>query len=370
MKKESVISTVFLLSVLAVAIIMGLTVISDAFEKLYESDLSPVLFTLIVLILGFVFNVIWMEVAHVVGAKVGKCKVVAVNCYYLGFKKSKDGWKFGVDDFDGLTGETKIIKTEKSKLNAYVWMPIVFYAAELAGCIVLYSMGQSAPKDSALKWLAIAGLLWIILSSILFVYDFIPFKLDTSNDGYRLSLLTKPENAKALLDYMDYQGRLSYEGKAVDLEFNEKISDFTVESNLIVVEQALLKGDYKSASEMLQKIKSSEVKIDPFLTKRIITQEMFIALMNDPLEEVKKYYDEQVGDADRKYISNETSVEALRTYALIAGLIDDSQFEVQYAISKKEKALKKVPSVYLEEEKKLFEEVVKKIQEKHPEWKK
>ena len=79
MKKESIISTVFLLVVLAVAVIMGLTVISDAFEKMYESDMSPVLFTLIVLVLGFAFNVVWMEVAHVLGAKAGKCKVVAVT---------------------------------------------------------------------------------------------------------------------------------------------------------------------------------------------------------------------------------------------------------------------------------------------------
>ena len=58
MKKESIISTVFLLIVLAVAIIMGLTVVSDAFEKMYESNFSPVLFTLIVLIAGFIFNVV------------------------------------------------------------------------------------------------------------------------------------------------------------------------------------------------------------------------------------------------------------------------------------------------------------------------
>ena len=370
MKKESIISTVFLLVVLAVAVIMGLTVISDAFEKMYESDMSPVLFTLIVLVLGFAFNVVWMEVAHVLGAKVGKCKVVAVNCYYLCLKKSKDGWKFGIDDFDGLTGETRIVKTEKSKLNAYVWMPIVFYAAELAACIVLYSMGQTAPKDSALKWLGIAGLLWIILSSILFVYDFIPFKLDTANDGFRLSLLTKPDNAKALLDYMDYQGRMSFEGKPVELEFNEKTTDFTVETNLLVIEQTILKRDYEAASEMLKKIKESGVKIDPFLMKRIVTQEMFVQLMTKPLEEVKKYYDENISDADRKFISNDVSTEALRTYALIAGLIDDSQFEVQYAVSKKDKAFKKCLKAYVDEEKKLFDEVVKKIQEKHPEWKK
>ena len=370
MKKESVISTVFLFIVLAVAIIMGLTVISDAFERLYEPNLSPVVFTLVVLIGGFVFNIVFMEISHVVGAKVGKCKVVSVNCYFLCLKKKKEGWKFCIDDFDGLTGETKIIKTDKSKLNAYVWMPIVFYAAELATCIVLYSMGQTAPSGSAMKWLAIAALLWIILSSILFVYDFIPFKLDTMNDGYRLSLLTKPDNAKALVDYMDYQGRLAIEDESASIEFNETLTDFTVELNLIAVEHALLKRDYDKALEMLLKMKDPELKIDAFLKKRIVALEMFVYLMTKPLDDVKKFYDEQVGDGDRKYISNETSVESLRAYALIAGLIDDSSFEVQYALSKREKAFKKVNKADLEEEKKLFDEVIEKIQEKHPDWKK
>lgn len=370
MKKESIISTVFLLIVLAVAIIMGLTVVSDAFARLYDSRLSPVLFTLIVLLIGFVFNIVYMELAHVLGAKAGKCKVVSVNCYFVCLKKQKNGWKLGTADFDGLTGETKIVKTEKSKLNAYVWMPIVFYAAELAACVVLYTMGQTAPVDSALRWLAIAALLWIILSSILIVYDFIPFKLDTMNDGYRLSLLTKPDNAKALLEYMDYQGRLVLEGQPSQIEFNEKFTDFTVETNLLAVEQVVLKRDYKTALDMVLKMKKSEVKIDPYLRKRIAAQEMFIYLITKPIEEVKKFYDEEVGDADRKFISNDSSVESLRAYALIAGLIDDSQFEVQYAVSKKEKAFKKCDPVYLEEEKKLFDEVVKRIQEKHPDWKK
>lgn len=370
MKKESIISTVFLLIVLAVAIIMGLTVVSDAFARLYESNLSPVLFTLIVLVLGFVFNIVYMELAHVLGAKVGKCKVVSINCYFICLQKKKEGWKLGTADFDGLTGETKIIKTEKSKLNAYVWMPIVFYAAELAACVVLYTMGQTAPTNSALKWLAIAALLWIILSSILIVYDFIPFKLDTMNDGYRLSLLTKPDNAKALLDYMNYQGKLVLNDTPVGIEFNESFTDFTVEMNLLIVEQAVLRKDYQCALEMLLKMKKSEAKIDPYLRKRIVAQEMFVYLMTKPIDEVKKFYDEEVNDAERKFISNDTQVESLRSYALIAGLIDDSQFEVQYALSKKDKAFKQCEKIYLEEEKKLFEEVIKKIQEKHPDWKK
>lgn len=356
--------------VLAFAIIMGLTVISDAFGRLYESNMSPILFTIIVLFLGFVFNVVMMELAHVIGAKIGKCKVVSVNFYFLCFKKSAKGWKFCIDDFDGLTGETKIVKTEKSKLNAYVWMPIVVYAFELALAILLYSMGNSATADSALKWLAIAALLWIILSSILFVYDFIPFRLDTMNDGYRLSLLTKKENATALVDYMDYQGRLSYEGKPVELSYNETITDFTADMNLIVVEQAILAKKYKEALEMLPKMKGPELKIDPFIKKRIVASEMFVRLMSEPLEEVKKFYEESVEDGDRKFISNDTTIESLRTYSLIAGLIDNSQFEVQYAVSKKEKALKKCNKLLVEEENKLFSEVVQMITKAHPEWKK
>ena len=121
---------------------------------------------------------------------------------------------------------------------------------------------------------------------------------------------------------------------------------------------------------MINKMNSSEAKIDPYLRKRIVAQEMFVMIMTNHLEEVKKYYDENIGDNDRKFISNDVSVEALRSYSLIAGLIDDSQFEVQYALSKREKAIKKCLPNTWEEEKKLFEEVVKKIQDKHPEWKK
>lgn len=369
MKKESIISTGFLLLTLAVAIIMGLTVVSNAFQTLYSLSMSEVLFTIIVLLLGFVFNVALMEVAHILGAKVGKCKVVSVNLYFLCLKKTKNGWKFCIDEFDGLTGETKIVKTDKSRLNAYVWMPIVFYAAELAGCIVLYSIGGSSTASTTLQWLAIAALLWIILSSILFVYDFIPFKLDTMNDGYRLSLLTKPENAEALLDYMDYQGHLSLEDESKAIAFNENISDFTVDINLSVVEREVLSGNYEAALEMLLKMKNSEVHFDQYLRKRIVAQEMFVRLMKEPLEQVKEFYEKEVNDADRKFISNDSSIEALRAYVLIAGLIDDSQFEVQYAVSKKDKALKRCVKNTIESEKKLFDEVIKKIQEKHPDWK-
>lgn len=371
MKKESIISTVFLFIVLGVAIVMGLTVIRDAFDRLYTDPdfMSPILFTLLSLFAGFVYNIVIMELAHILGAKIGKCKVVSVNCYFVCLKKTSNGWKCGVDDFDGLTGETKIVKTEKSKLNAYVWMPIVFYAVELAVCILLYTMGNSLEASSDLKWLAISALLWIILSSILFVYDFIPFKLDTMNDGYRLSLLVKPNDAKALLDFMDYRGRSSLEGKQVELSFNDDYSEFIVDMNLQVVEQALLKKDYSSAFEMIQKMKNREGKVDAYLLKKITAQEMFVHLMSNPLEDAKKYYEENVNDAERKFISNDGDISSLRAYSLIAGLIDDSQFEVQYALSKKEKSIKRCDKNIQEQENELFKDVVKKIQEKHPEWK-
>lgn len=371
MKKESIVSTVFLIIVLAVAIIMGLTVVSDAFQHMYDDEfkMSPVLFTLLVLFIGFVVNVCLTEVAHIVGAKIGKCKIVSVNLYFFCFKKTKEGKKFAFEDFDGLTGETKITTTEKSKLNAYVWMPIVVYAFELALCIVLYTMGQTAARGTALRWVGIAALLWIILSSILFLYDFIPVRLDTMNDGYRLSLLTKPENAKALLRYMNYQGEISYNEQPKELEFFEEITDFTAGINLEAIEQQILLKNNQKAREMLDKLLASKDKIDPFIVKQVVAQDLFVKLMEEPLEDVKKYYEESVGNDARKFISNDGNISSLRVYSLIAGLIDNSRFEVQYALSKREKAYKRCPKHHLEAEKQLFQEVIEKIKSAHPDWK-
>jgi len=356
MKKESIISTIFLLLVLVVAIVTGLTVISDAFQRYYDGK-SPVLFTIGVLIIGFIFNIVLMELAHVVGAKVGKCKVVSVNFYFICFFKTAKGWKVGTRDFDGLTGETKITTTKESKLNYYIWMPIVFYAIELAICILLYTSGQSAKSGSALRWLGIVGLLWIILSSMLFVYDFIPARLDTMSDGYRMMLSTKKVNYDALLKYMNSVGEASLNNNSVSPEYFDEITDFTADLNLFAIESAILAKKYDDAKLMIEKMNGAE-KLAIYVKQELVAQDLFIRFMCGDIEETKKFYEEKVDSESRKFLANSNNIAAARAYMFVASQIDKSSFELSYAISKKEKVIKRLPKSERAVETAFYDEIV------------
>lgn len=91
--------------------------------------------------------------------------------------------------------------------------------------------------------------------------------------------------------------------------------------------------------------------------------------MTLPLEEVKTYYDKQINDNVRKFIAYDLSMESLRAYILIAGLLDESNGEVEFAKARKEKALKRVAPARVEIEKQLYEDALKKVYEVHPDWK-
>ena len=90
--------------------------------------------------------------------------------------------------------------------------------------------------------------------------------------------------------------------------------------------------------------------------------------MTLPLEEVKEYYDKQIGDETRKFIANDLSMPSLRAYILIAGLLDESNGEVTFAKSRKDKALKRAGSSRREVESKLYEEALAKVYSAHPDW--
>jgi len=371
MKKESIVSFVFLVVVLAVAVVMGLVVVRDAFDRLYTLTLSPIVFTLAALIVGFIFNIILIECGHAIGAKIGKFKVVSMCFYFIAFIKTKEGLKVKIDDFDGLTGETKIIaKSKDSKLNAYAWMPLVLYAVELAACIILYTFANDAKTDSPIKWLGLVGLLWIILSSMLIVYDFLPFKMDTMTDGYRLMLLSNKKNYDALISYMSYQGQKAYGDQ---IEFNSEFTDiteFTANLNLLAAERALFSNNLEKANKLISLVENGKANLKEDEPHRLCGYQLYMLFNNKELDEVKAYYEKEVDDKARKYLSNSNDISALRTYALIAGLIDESEFEVQYACSKKEKAVKLCPKQDWDAEGKLFDDVIEKIRKVHPNWKK
>ena len=247
MKKEDIASIIIYLIMIAAAVIVGLTVVQNVFQTHYNINryLVSYAFAIIVIIVGLILNIVGLEVSHVIGAKIGHYTVISFNVLGFCWAKKEGQWKFGFRDFDGLTGETKVApKDEKSKLGPYIWFPVLMYFLELVSCIVIYTLAEdkNLNPQSPLHWMAVAGILFIIISSMLALYNLAPLKLDSMTDGYRLMLISKKDNVEALNELMRIEA-LEMEGKeATDIKIFTDITEFTASINLISVYQELEKG--------------------------------------------------------------------------------------------------------------------------------
>ena len=200
------------------------------------------------------------------------------------------------------------------------------------------------------------------------LYNFIPVKLDTTTDGYRLTLISKPANVEAYNELMRIQN-LQREGKEIDkVKYFEEITNFTASINLITVYEHLSRKDFDKALKLIDKMCETPDKISKTTLNRLIAQKLYIKILTLPLEEATKYYDDEVGDDIRRFISNDLSMESLRAYVLIAGMLDQSLGEVQYAASRKKKAMKRALASRAEIEEKLYKDAIEMVKEAHKDW--
>lgn len=369
MRKEDICSLFVYLVMIAIALIVGLTAVSDAFKNLYHISFNNFAFTIIVIIIGLLLNVVMLEVLHVLGAKAGKYNVVSFNVIGFCWYKNNNKWKFGFKDFDGLTGETKLApKSEKSKLTAFIWFPILGYVVELITCVIILTLAQSAPTNSPLTWMGIVALLFIIISSMIALYNVVPLKLDSMTDGYRLVLSAKPINSEALNEVMRIEN-LQREGKPIDkIRVFEQITEYTANVNLYTVYEYLSQKEYEKAEKLIDDILEQKDKVSPSTANRLLAQKLYIRIVSKPLGEAEEFYNKEVDDNVRRFISNDLSMESLRAYVLIAGLLDKSIAEVQYANSRKQKALKRALASRAEIESKLYDDAINRVMAAHKDW--
>lgn len=373
MKKEDIASIIVYLLMIGAAVVVGLTAVRDVFLAHYHFSLNNYVFAILAILAALIVNIVGLEVFHVLGAKAGHYKILSVNVLWLCLRKKEGKWKLGLKDFDGLTGETKVApKDEKSKLGLYVWLPVLAYFVELIACIVIYTLAGDkniAPTESPLHWMAVAAILFIVVSSMIALYNLVPIKLDSMTDGYRLTLISKKENMDAYNELMRIEA-LQLEGKEIGkIKVFSDITEFTASINLMSVYEEYKKNNYARAEELIDMIIVDPKKVSSQTYNRLLSQKLYIKIMTLPLEEVKVYYDKQIDDSVRKFIANDLSIESLRTYILIAGLLDESNGEVEFAISRKDRALKRAIPSRAETEKLLYENALNKVYEAHPDWK-
>ena len=90
--------------------------------------------------------------------------------------------------------------------------------------------------------------------------------------------------------------------------------------------------------------------------------------MTKPLGEAKETYDQIAPSEVRRFIANDISMESIRAYILIAGMIEDSEGEVRFALSKLEKAKKRALPSQIKEEEILVAKAANYVYENHKKW--
>ena len=109
MKKEDIASFIVYILMLTIALLVGLLVIQPIFQSgnpFSGPAALSYLWTFLIILGALLFNIIMLEVFHVLGGKAGKYNIVSFNVLGFCFYKSASKWKFGFKTFDGLTGET------------------------------------------------------------------------------------------------------------------------------------------------------------------------------------------------------------------------------------------------------------------------
>ena len=96
MKKEDITGLIVYLIIIAFAIVFGLTVLQAHNSESTLSGIFYVLYIIGAVVVGALFNAILFELAHIVGAKIGKYEILSVNILGLCFYKDSGKRKYAL----------------------------------------------------------------------------------------------------------------------------------------------------------------------------------------------------------------------------------------------------------------------------------
>ena len=371
MKKNEFATFIVYLAMFGIALAVGFAAIKPIItDRMSSLPMHPALIMVLGLIVGVLINAIALELCHVLGAKLGKYRVLKVTVLGASFTRINGQKKFRLSGFDGLTGETKVVPedVEKSSLNAYIFFPILFLFLEFIACMVGIVLCQNAEaSEPSVAWARIFLITILTVGGMIYFYDLFPAYLESTTDGVLLTLLNKPANKVAFNNLLLAQGAV-LEGKPLpETPVYTELTDFTASLNMISVYHHLSEGQADKALEIIEPMLSEEAHISVGSVNYARTLKLTILLEAEDRTKGKKFY-EELDDQAKKYIADVTNLVALRAYLLIATFIEDSESEANYAIDKAEKAIKACNPDYKDVEKSLLQMDVDLAREVHPSW--
>ena len=371
MKKEDITGLIVYLIIIALAIIFGFTVLQTHNAESSFSGIGYVLYIIVAVVVGALFNAILFELAHVIGAKIGKYTILSVNILGFCFYKDGEKTKFKFSSFDGLTGETKIVPkegmVEKANPYPYLFFGSLFFVVEAIAVMVVFSVYRHS-DTAILRDVAYAILTVGAIGLVILLYNILPMRIDSMTDGYRLTMVSNPKNKAAFNELLRVEYEISQGNDNVEIKVFDEITNFTADLNLNRVYALLDKKEYKPAEEILDKIIAAKQEVSEKVYIRARAQKIYINLYTRNLEEAKEYYEKEVPVAERREISNDVSMASIRAYLLMSGLLDKSRSECIIALNNVYRAFKHTPKNRQHTEVELFNEALEKVVAAHPDW--
>lgn len=360
MKKEDFLSILVYLLMLIIALFIGLRIIEPALSDLGKiTDLERYGFAIVTILAGIVINVLLIEVGHIIGALLGGYSVISVNILGLAYYKTNTGWKFGIRRYEGLTGETKIIaKKEKSKPRRFLFGPTVMVLLEFVVAITIFLLTDSKTAIHH-QALIVAG-----IGAMLLVYNIMPFKLDNFTDGYYIVLLSKKVNVEAYNELIRIESLVYNNEEVTDIKHFDEVTTMTARVSIYRLYQLIDKKAWDEALSLIETLEGHADKVELEFIARIKAQKLYIYLLTKATEASSTYWFSELSAADRKFISNDLTIETMRAYLLYSGLVTKSLSECAYTLNRAPKALKNRVNDYRREtEINMFNEVYEKVKQ-------
>ena len=371
MKKEDITGLIVYLIIIALAIIFGFTVLQTHNGESSFTGFYYVLYIIVAVLVGVIFNGVLFEVAHVIGAKIGRYRVLSTNILGFCFYKDENKTKFKFSSYDGLTGETKIVPkegmVEKANPYPFLFFGSLFFAVEAIAVMVVFSIFRNNESD-ALKDVAYFALTGGAIGLVVLLYNILPMRIDSITDGYRLTMVSNPKNKAAFNELLRVEYEISQGNDNVEVKVFDEITNFTADLNLNRVYALLDKKEYAQAEEILDKIIAAKEEVSEKVYIRARAQKIYIDLYTRNLEEAKAYYEKEVPVSERREISNDVSMASIRAYLLMSGLLDKSRSECIIALNNVYRAFKHTPKNRQHTEVTLFNEALQKVVDAHPDW--
>lgn len=373
MKKEDVLGVIVYLLILLVAVVFGITVLQEHSPNSGMDTIQYVGFVFAAIVSGVIFNAIIYELAHMLGAKVGRYEIVSVNILGFCWAKNEAGkFKFKFKSFDGLTGETKIVpkKDVKKEPNPspYLLFGTLFFAIEIIALVVVFVSARLHADNLVFLNMGYFAIIVGVMGGIILIYNILPFHLDSMTDGYRLTMISNPKNKEAFNELLRVEYEIANGHDDVEIKVFDNITNFTADLNLNKVYALLDKKQFKEAEELLDAIIKNKENVSEKVYIRARAQKIYINIMTKDFEEAKKYYEEDVKPEERRKISRDISMASIRTYLLMSALFDKSRSESIIALNSVYKAYKATPDKRKPIEVELFNDALQRVVEAHPDW--